>query len=130
MVNALLGRIHLASRLFKLDEVRLALIKEGVAYYKTLVDVKKRALPYLPLGLTDFRQDRVASGFMADGKLYLAVWYLKGDSTFSIDIPEGIKSVKLAYPLSSDTGVSFTEKALSFEFKRREGALFLEIELM
>lgn len=130
MVNALLGRIHLASRIFKLDEARLNLVKEGVAYYKSISEVKKRALPYLPLGFTDFRQDRVASGFTADGKLYLAVWYLKGDSTFSIGIPEGIKSVKLAYPSSSDTDVSFTEKVLSFEFKRREGAVFLEIELI
>ena len=129
MVNALLGRIHLASRIFNLDGERLDLVKEGVAYYKTLSEVKKRALPYLPLGFTDFRQPRVASGFTADGKLYLAVWYLFGEPTFTVKIPEGIKSVKLAYPSSSDTDLSFTETSLSLSFKRKEGAVFLEIDL-
>lgn len=129
MVNALLGRIHLASRLFKLDGERLALVKEGVAYYKSIADAKKRALPYLPLGFTDFRQPHVASGFVSDGKLYLAVWYLFGEPSFTINIPEGIKSVRLAYPGSSDTGVTYSGTELSLSFKRNEGAVFLEIEL-
>jgi len=130
MVNAMLGRIHLASALFKLDDVRLNLVKEGVAYYKTLTDIKKRALPYLSYGFTDFRQPRVASGFTADGKLYLAIWYLFGESSFTVDIPEGIKAVRLAYPSSSDTDVSFTDTELSLSFKRKEGAVFLEIDLI
>lgn len=130
MVNAMLGRIHLASKLFTLDDARLCLIKEGVDYFKSLSGVKKHALPYLPLGFTDFRQPHVASGFTADGKLYLAVWYLFGDPSFKITIPEGIKAVKLAYPSSSDTGVSFSENELSLSFKRSEGAVFLEIELI
>ena len=129
MVNAMLGRIHLASRIFKLCGERLDLVKEGVEYYKTLSDVKKRALPYLPMGFTDFRQPRVASGFVADGKLYLAVWYLFGEPSFTVNIPEGIKSVRLAYPSSSDTEISFNDTTLSLSFKRREGAVFLEIEL-
>ena len=130
MINAMLGRIHLASMLFKLDGERLDLIKEGIAYYKTLAEVKKHALPYLPLGFTDFRKSHVASGFTADGKLYLAVWYLFGEPNFKIDIPEGIKSVKLAYPSDSDTDVSFKDTELSFAFKRNEGAVFLEIDLI
>ena len=129
MINSFLGRIHLASRIFKLDEARLSLIKEGIAYYKSIADVKKRALPYMPEGLTDFRQDRVVSGFTADGRLYLAVWYLRGQPNFTVEIPEGIRSVKLAYPSDSDTEVSFKDTALSLSFKRSEGAIFLEIDL-
>ncbi len=129
MINSFLGRIHLASRLFELDEEKKALVKEGVAYYKSLTTVKKRALPYLPLGFTDFRKEMVASGFVTDNTLYLAVWHLKGDKTITVPIPEGVKTAKIAYPSASDTALSVSDTSLTLTFPREEGAAFLEVAL-
>jgi alpha-galactosidase len=129
MINSFLGRIHLASRLFELDEEKKALVKEGVAYYKSLSPVKKQGLPYLPFGLTDFRKEQVASGFVSGNTLYLAVWHLKGDNVVNVPIPEGVKSAKIAFPSASDTALTVSEDGITLTFPREEGAAFLEIDL-
>ena len=88
MVNALLGRIHLASRIFMLDEEKQALIKEGIDVYNRITPDKLKAVPYLPKGYTMFGDKFVASGLKTDEKVYLAVWNLKGMRTVKLDLPE------------------------------------------
>ena len=43
MINSFLGRMHLASHLEYLNEHQMDLIREGVAYYNTLSEMKKTA---------------------------------------------------------------------------------------
>ena len=45
MINSFLGRMHLASHLEMMSQAQLDLIAEGVAYYDSLTDAKKTALP-------------------------------------------------------------------------------------
>ncbi len=127
MVNSLLGRMHLASRLNELDEAKRTLVAEGVAYYRTFSDVKVRALPYFPEGFARLGQDHLASGLVDGDKIYLAVWYLHGESAFTVKMPDAIKDVKIGYPSEADTAVSFTEREISLSFTGKEGAVFLEI---
>ncbi len=127
MVNALLGRMHLASRLNELDDAKKALVKEGVAYYRTFSEVKKRALPYFPEGFAALGQNHVASGLTDGDKIYLAVWYLHGENTFTVTLPDKIADVKTGYPSNTDTKVSFTENEITLSFTGKEGAIFLEI---
>ena len=76
MVNGLLGRIHLASDLRKLNDEQKELVKEGIKYYHRLTPYKKKALPYLPLGFTDFSRDFAASGLLC-GKSAAAAFFIR-----------------------------------------------------
>ena len=127
-VNALLGRMHLASHLEILTGEQFALVQEGIEYYNRLTPVKKTALPYLPLGFTKFGASYAACGLKADNKLYLAVWNLDTEKEICIPVPEKIRTVKVGYPRSLETDFSFTQTALIVRFKNRYTARFLEIE--
>ena len=79
MINSFLGRMHLASHLDYLNEHQMDLIREGVAYYNALSEMKKTAHPYFPLGFTTFGEKTVCAGLKNDNKIYLAIWNLKGE---------------------------------------------------
>ena len=131
MVNSLLGRMHLASAVHLLSDVKKTLIKEGVAYYDCITFAKKQGLPYLPWGFTDFYKDKVASGFVSDKTLYLAVWNLGGDGVMEIPVNKGVvQGAKIAYPAKSTEELIFTPNSVTLKLK--EGsytARFLEIQL-
>jgi len=130
MMNALLGRIHLASRINLLDEQKQALIKEGIDLYKELVPFKLRSVPYLPKGYTKFGDSFVAVGLKDDKKLYLAVWNLGGDKQITLDLPEiTAKSATVAYPKSLATDFELKDGALHLNFTENEQARLFEIEL-
>ena len=129
MINALLGRIHLASHVEYLTPEKRELIKQGIEYYNALTPYKKKALPYLPLGFTDFNKDIVASGFRSEKKVFLAVWNLKNAKTVSIPLREiQVKKIKVGYPLSLQTKWEYSDGVLRIEFKDAFSARFFEIE--
>ncbi|MBQ9750519.1 MAG: alpha-galactosidase [Clostridia bacterium] len=135
MINSFLGRMHLASHLELFDEHKLALIREGVDYYNSMVADKKKALPYLPIGFTKFGKKLVASGLKTDKKLYLAVWNLGGERDVEIPLTDiAPKSARIAYP-ASNTGNEYSLKyslyadKLSIKFTEDIQARMFEIEL-
>lgn len=132
MVNSFLGRIHLASHLELLDERKLSLISEGIAFYDSIIPFKKEAVPCMPLGLTSFGKTLVASGLRNDSTLLLAVWNLGGES--AVEIPLGNlapKSVRVIYPLAQKYAIPCRVKdnALHVEFTQNIQARMLEILL-
>lgn len=128
MINSFLGRMHLASHIDEMDLEQLALVKEGVTYYNSLTEPKKKGLPYFPKGLTAFGADNVAAGFKTDNKIYLAVWCLKGATEVTVSIQEGIKDAKIAYPTNSPTKFTVDGKDLCILFEKNKSAAFFEIE--
>ena len=130
MMNALLGRIHLASRIHLLDNGKQALIKEGIDLYKELVPFKLEAVPYLPKGYTRFGDSFVAVGLKTDKKLYLAVWNLNGQREVKLPLPEiTAKSVSVAYPKTLLTDYELEDNTLIINFSEDEQARLFEIEL-
>jgi len=130
MVNAVLGRIHLASRIYLLDEEKQALIKEGVDFYKRIAEEKKRAVPYFPLGYTAFGSTSVAVGIRTDRKLYLAVWNLNGERDVTLPLQDiTVESVTTAYPKSLETSYSFTDHSVTVHFSEDEQARVFELTL-
>lgn len=130
MVNSLLGRIHLASAVHLLSNEKLALIKEGVDYYNSIVDAKKVALPYLPLGFTEFYQKQVVSGFVSGKKIYLAVWKLGDEPYFEIPILEyEVESAIMVYPQKKSGFVKIDKHKISFELFEEKTARFIEIDI-
>ena len=129
MINSFLGRMHLASHLEWMDEHQLSLVRAGVAYYRTLTDVKRRALPVFPLGFTKFGETQVCAGLRDGNRLYLAAWCLGDDLTMTVPMSSGVKAVSIAYPDAPAATVSVEGESLRFAFERSKTAVFAEVEL-
>lgn len=128
MINSFLGRMHLASHLERLNQHQLSLIREGVAYYNSLTQMKKRAIPYFPNGFTGFGAKNVSSGLKDGNRIYLAVWNLGEAGQVRAAVP-GIKAARVAYPTVTDATVSWDQECLYVNFPRDKMAVFLEIEI-
>jgi len=130
MINALLGRIHLASRIFLLDEEKRGLIREGIDFYNRLTPDKLQAVPYLPMGYCMFGDTLAASGLKTEDKLYLAVWNLGGERHIHLPLPGvTVRSAKVAYPVSLETRFAYDESSLTVDFTEDEQARLFEITL-
>lgn len=128
MVNSLLGRMHLASHLERLNDPQMELIREGVIYYNSLTEIKKRAYPYFPNGFTGFGAKSICAGLRDGNKLYLAVWKL--DAAGQVKIPiQNVKSASVGYPMVTDAKVAFGNMSCTVDFPRGNMAVVLEIEI-
>ncbi len=125
MVNSMLGRMHLASHLERLDERQLMLVREGVEYYTSLATVKRRALPCFPLGWASFGDPVVCAGLLCGERLYLAVWNMK--KAGAVRLPVDAVSARVAYPSASDATVCVTDGEVEVAFPRAPMAVMLEI---
>ena len=128
MINSFLGRMHLASHIEMLSPDQFALVQEGVAYYNTLTEAKKKALPYLPIGFTHFGADKVAAGFQTQEKIYLGVWCLGEDKQVKIPLAAPAKRARIAYPSHPSAICKLEENSLLVEFSHSQTAVFIEIE--
>ena len=130
MVNALLGRIHLASRVNLLSEAKQALIHKGIECYNRMTADKLRSVPYLPIGYAQFGDTLVCSGIRTEKKLYLAVWNLHGERHVEIPLPEiSIRSAKVAYPVHMETRFSCDHNVLTVDFTNDEQARLFEMDI-
>lgn len=130
MVNALLCRVHLASRLFLLDGDKLALVREGTDLYNRITEEKLRAVPYLPKGYAQFGDTLVSAGIKTEDTLYLAVWNLGGDKDVTLPLPDiKVKNAAVAYPMSLPTDFTYTQDSLTIHFTENEQARIFEIAL-
>ena len=142
MVNAMLLRIHQSGHLAELSPERVALVKEGIAYYKEIRSDIKKALPDWPIGLADTRSTFLCSALKTENKAYLAVFRRdkdEEDDRTMVRIPlahlfEGEKKlgVKLAYPQTAmKENVEYTyeadRKVLAVDFKKKVMARIFEV---
>lgn len=130
MVNALLGRIHLASRVNLLSEAKQSLIREGIDCYRRMTADKLEAVPYLPIGYARFGDTLVCSGIRTPSKLYLAVWNLHGDRHVEIPLPEiRVQCAKVAYPAGMETRFQLRDNTLCVDFTAGEQARLFEMDI-
>ena len=129
MINSFLGRMHLASDVGLLDAEKTELLKEGIDYYNYLTPAKKVALPYFPLGFTDFHKKNAACGLKTENKVYLAVWNLGDNKPVTVNLDCPIKSVTVGYPKNLKTDFTVESNALTVKFPCEYSARFFEIEM-
>ncbi len=86
MVNALLLRIHQSGRIHEIGPSSLALVKEGIAYYKTIRNLLRHGQPIWPLGLARFGAPWASFGLVSGKITFLALWRFVGKQ-HTIDIP-------------------------------------------
>ncbi|MBO4309001.1 MAG: alpha-galactosidase [Clostridia bacterium] len=130
-VNAILGRMHLASDLKLLNEREFALLTEAIRYSIAFAPIREKAVPYLPLGYARFGAPAVATGLLSNEKLYLAVWNLQsGSQEISIPLSELHPiEVRAGYPASEPTDAALSGNLLTVRFSEGPAARLLEISL-
>lgn len=130
VINGLMGRFYVASRLHLSDARCRHLVSEGIRYYKRIRSEKKLSQPYLPLGFSTFRDDVLASGFRTGKKLYLAVWNMRGIKRADICLPELVPvSARLTFPTDMPVDFYLKGNMLSIDFNKEYQARFFEINL-
>jgi alpha-galactosidase len=129
MINSFLGRMHLASHLERMNDHQLGLVREGVAFYETLNEVRKRGLPILPWGFTRFGAKQVCAGLRDGSAVYLAVWCLGEELFADIPLPSEIVQAKITYPSAPAAVLSHQDNRLCVTFDRPNTAVFLEVRL-
>lgn len=112
MCNSMLGRIHLSSFMNQLSEHQKDLVREGLAYYRSISNFKKNSLPIFPKGTARFFDEEVVGGLEDDNKLILGVWNTSGKPReVVVDLSKyNVKDVKVGYPTSLSTDYSFDKK--------------------
>lgn len=128
MVNAMLGRIHLASDIRLLSAEKFALVEEGVKYAKTISEVKRRASAFFPLGFVHFGAQHAAAGIAVGKKIWLSVWNLGGKKRLRVPFGAGIKEAKIAYPQALPLSLRADGEELEIIFTEDFQARFLEIQ--
>lgn len=130
MMNSLLGRIHMASRIHLLDEEKQALIREGVDIYNKMTPDKLKAVPYLPKGYAQIDDTFVAVGLKTEEKVYLGVWNLHGERHVELPLPEiKVQDVSVIYPQELETQYTFDSSSITIDFTEDEQARLFEIKL-
>ncbi|MDD5935138.1 MAG: alpha-galactosidase [Clostridiales bacterium] len=102
MINAMLLRIHQSGQLAKISEERRALVVEGIQVYKRIREDIPKALPFWPIGLSDYRDEYSCLGLKTEDRTYVAIWRREGKTeivTLPIAHLKGKKlSMKCIYP--------------------------------
>jgi len=89
MVNAILLRIHQSGRIHEIAPSSLALVKEGISFYKTIRHLIRRGQPIWPLGIARFGAPWASFGIISPKSTLLAVWRFAGEQdTIDIPLPE------------------------------------------
>ncbi len=99
MVTGLSGRMYLSGHLDQMSDHQLALVREGVAFAKTIDDGAQASMPVWPAGLPAPGSSWVLAARATTSETLLAVWFLGGDqSEFTVPLRGG--ELEVAYPTS------------------------------
>lgn len=105
MVNALLLRIHQSGRIHEIPPRSLALVKEAIAFYKTIRTHIRRGLPIWPIGLVRFGAPWASFGLVSGKTNLLGIWRFTSKER-SIDLPlPHLRGKKLAISAGFPTTV-------------------------
>ena len=133
MINAMLLRIHQSGHLAKLDEDRKALVKEALQVYKNIRGDIGRAVPFWPVGLSNFKDEWVVMGLKTESTSYLAVWRREGGNPYlSIPLLEykgQEKNVECIYPSANESKFKWNEASgnLVVNFEREKMARLFKL---
>lgn len=128
IVNCLIGRVHLASKLYLFSEEKQDFIKKGMEYYHTLDEIKNDGVPYYPQGLSSIGDVTLAYGLKNDKKAVLMVYNLVNSKPIKINIGKH-SSVRLSFPLEHlETKYEVNGNTLIFYPNRDNIARVFEIE--
>ena len=119
VINSLYMVMHLGSKLEYLTEKQSNLLKEGIAYYKKLSEIKQEAFPIMPNGFTQFGEELVYVAMKHGKKIYLSVYNLSNKDMVAVkDFSDyKISKAKIAYPLSANNEFSIWNGVFQCQLK-------------
>ncbi|OZG68580.1 alpha-galactosidase [Bifidobacterium eulemuris] len=94
LAAGILGRLYLSGFLDRMDDNRLALVRDAIALHRTVLQSQQSLVPWWPAGLPDFNGDWLVAGLRPaansndDG--YLTVWRRSGDASCSFALPDHV----------------------------------------
>lgn len=119
MVNAMIMRIHQSGHLGRLGKNNLALIKEGIDYYKSYRHLIRKSVPIWPLGMPVFGDQRICVAFENDECAHLAVWRVNDEAESCILPLDHLKhmpgNVELVYPKELPCHLKYHSDSRSLE---------------
>lgn len=100
LASGVLGRLYLSGFINRMDETRLALVRDAIALHRRILAEQQSLVPWWPAGLPDFNGDWLVAGLRpyaaavtADeatvGTSYMTVWRRAGESSIDLPLPEG-----------------------------------------
>ena len=110
VVNCLFGVMHFASKIDALQESHRKLLQEGFAYYRSLAEIKDKAIPIMPNGFASLSDDVVFAGLKYGHKLYVTVSNMTDKAqNVKLDLSSyKVCSAELAYPKKGENAYSLT----------------------
>ena len=100
-----------------------------IACYRSLAEMIKRALPFVPPGFGLFDDEIVASDLIDGDEIYLPIWAFGSERTAEIDIGYKTKGVEIIYHKDSDVKVSVSGEKIKVTFSATPNAVLLKIVL-
>ena len=100
-VNSCLMRIHQSGNMEVLAEDKKDIVREELAFYKSIRRDIPKALPFWPLGLAKDGDDWMSMGLDWENRQVIAVWRIKGEDTCELPIAKYKGKevhVKVAFP--------------------------------
>lgn len=135
MVNAMLLRIHQSGRLDELSAERREIVREGVAYHKSICERIASGLPFWPLGLATMSDEYLCLGIDCERTLFIAVWRLSGetDDRIRLSLPKAVgrnARVYCAFPKESRPEIAWDDVEGSLLVRLAENtARIFEVDL-
>ena len=111
MVNAMLCRIHQSGNVADLSEECAEIVREAIAYYKSIRDDIRSSLPIWPLGFPLVKDGWVSVGLRSADCLHLAVWRT-GSPEQSCNLPlthlKGTEiNLNVGFPIEGDCALDW-----------------------
>jgi Alpha-galactosidase len=103
MVNTMFRRIHLSGETYLLDAGKFDIIKKGVEYYKSIRSKIGSLLPFYPIGVANFTDDYICSGYQSENgkELYITLGRFGGEAEIIIPVNGEVKSLRIGYPTNT-----------------------------
>ena len=128
MVNSITQRICLGGEICDLSPDKFALVQEAIQVYKENRNKITGSVPYYPLGVPNYTNEWLCSGFKKDNSVRLSVWRVNSENdTLKIPVDFNINSVKILYPKNTDCTITNSANEISVKLNRKKQAVLLEI---
>lgn len=128
LVNASLCVMQMASKTDELTPLQIALVKEGVEFYRSIAKFKQNAYPYYPNGFNVWDGDSVVYGLKNGERCLLAVYCMK-ERDAVVDLRGFGKNVRaeVVYPKTVGTEYSTEDGVLTLKSRNEPIARVFEI---
>ena len=130
MVNGILLRPYVSGIVWNMSDASMAILREGIAVYKSLRGEMKDMVPFFPLGFGRVNDRQLAYGVRGADKAYLAVFTIGSDhAEIPVEKLGAIRDVKVIYPDTEDCAYSLEGGLLRVGMPGNACARLFEIHL-